>query len=152
MKIIHKQVSDLNAVEYRACYLANYRADGYMQPELERCRNGGRQGQVIMLWDGPDDDIKSLIGWALLTPVRRWGLLEVTRHAAARSKFTAQFWVKSQYRKHGHGKTLMNEVKKLDPRPHVIPHDRASSELFSQFEVQVLNEDKHWIRSKPKVS
>lgn len=105
-----------------------------------------------MLWDGSEDDIKSLIGWALLTPVRRHGQLSVTEWIMKRSKYTVQFWVKKQHRRKGHGKTLMLEVKKLDPRPHVLPHDTASSELFSSFEVQIFKDDKFWMKRKPKVA
>lgn len=122
-----------------------------MSEELIRCKNG-HPGQVIMLWDGPDDTIRSLIGWAPLTPVRREGLLAVTPWVMKRSKYSVQFWVKRQYRRKGHGKTLMREVKKLDPRPHVLPHDEASMELFSSFKVQVLKVDNHWVRHKPKIA
>lgn len=152
MEIRHKAVSELTTVEYRACYKANYGPfEGYMSEELVCCRNGA-PGQVIMLWDGPDDTIKSLIGWALLTPVRKHGLLAVTDWVMKRSKYTVQFWVKKQHRRKGCGKILMSEVKKLDPKPHVMPHDDASSELFSSFEVQVLQGDKHWLKRKPKVA
>lgn len=152
MEIRHKPVSELTKVEYKACYTACYSLDnGYMKEELARCK-GGHPGQVIMLWDGPDDTAKSLIGWALLTPVREYGLLAVTRWVMSRSKYTVQFWVKRQYRRKGYGKILMDEVKKLDERPHVLPHDDASSELFSSYNVQVLQSDKIWMKRKPKVS
>lgn len=153
MVIISKNVSELTPIEYKACRAANYGPDeGYMHEELGLCRKGA-PGMVIMLWDGPDDSTKSLLGWALLTPVRRSGLVAVTEWVMKRSKYTVQFWVKRQHRRKGYGKTLMNEVKKLDPKPHVMPHDAASSELFSSFDVQVLKDDKHWIkRGKPKVA
>lgn len=123
-----------------------------MAEELARCK-GGKPGKVIMLWDGPDDKVTSLIGWALLTPVRRSGLLTATTWVMKRSKYTVQFWVKRQYRRQGHGKTLMKEAKKYDDNPHVFPHDEASSELFSSFKVQVMRDDKHWIKpGKPKVA
>lgn len=152
MQIIHKRVIDLNPVEYRACYKANYGFEGYMQEELCRCKWRNAPGEVIMLWDGPPDSANSLIGWCLLTPVRMWGLLGVSRWVYGRSKYTAEFWVKRQYRRRGYGKMLMNEVKKLDPNPHVIPHDEPSSQLFSSYKVQVMRGDKAWIRRKPKVS
>lgn len=153
MEIRHKAVSELTTVEYRACHRANYGPfNGYMSEELGRCRKGA-PGRVILLWDGPDDTIRSLVGWALLTPVRKHGLVGVTEWVMKRSIYTVQFWVKKQYRRNGYGKILMNEVKKLDPKPHVMPHDAASSELFSSFDVQVLKDDKHWIkRGKPKVA
>lgn len=152
MKIIHKPVADLNTIEYRACYKANYGAEGYMQEELSRCRRG-HPGEVILLWDGPDDATKSLIGWVLMTPVREYGLLAVTRWVMGKSKYTVQFWVKRQHRRKGHGTALMNEVKRLDPNPHVMPHDDASAELFSSFKCQVLKDDKAWLKpGKPKVA
>lgn len=153
MEIRRKSVSELTTVEYRACYRANYGPfNGYMAEELVRCKKG-HPGEVILLWDGPDDTIKSLIGWALLTPVRRHGLLAVTEWVMKRSKYTVQLWVKKQYRRKGYGKMLMTEVKKMDPKPHVLPHDTPSSELYSSFDVQVLRDDKHWMkRGKPKVA
>lgn len=150
MEIRHKPVSEMTPVEYRACYRANYGEEGYMQEELARCKSG-YPGNVIMLWEGPDDTARSLIGWALLTPVRQHGLLAVTRWVTTKSKYTVQFWVKKPHRKKGFGKMLMNEVKKYDENPHVMPHDDASMELFSSFKVQVLNEDKHWIKRKPRL-
>lgn len=154
MNILVKKVSDLTPVEYRACYLANYGSNGYMREELGCSRRSPdyRPGIAIMLWDGPDDKITSLIGWTLLTPVRTWGLIGGTRWTKKKSKYTAQFWVKSQYRKQGHGKTLMAEVKKLDPRPHVFPHSNASAEMFSSFDVTVMKEDQCWMKKKPKVA
>lgn len=152
MEIRHKQVRDMTSVEYRACYQACYAVwNGYMKEELTRCKSG-HPGQVIMLWDGPDDKVTSLIGWALLTPVRTYGLLAVTRWVMSRSKYTAQIWVKRKFRRQGYGKILMDEIKKLDPNPHVLPHNNASSELFSSYRVQVLASDKHWIKRKPKVA
>lgn len=153
MEIRHKPVSELTPLEYKACKAANYGPDnGYMYEEVARCRAGKYPGEVIMLWEGPDDSIKSLLGWVLLTPVRRHGLLAVTEWVMKRSKYSAQFWVKRQHRKKGYGKILMNEVKKIDPNPHVMPHDDASSELFSSYNCQVLQDDKHWLKRKPKVA
>lgn len=152
MEIIHKSIKDLTKTEYRACYLANYGPwDGYMCETLVNAKNS-TECKVIMLWDGPDDTVRSLIGWALLTPVREYGILAVTPWVMRRSKYTAQFWIKKQYRRRGYGKILMTETKKLDPRPHVIPHDRPSSELFSSFDVQVLKSDKLWLARKPKIA
>lgn len=152
MEIRHKQVRELTSVEYRACYNACYDLEnGYMKEELARCK-GGYPGEVIMLWDGPDDSTKSLIGWALLTPVRLYGLLAVTRWVMSKSKVTAMFWVKKQYRGQGHGTTLMQEVKKIDPNPHVMPHDEASGNLFGKFKCQVMNDDRANLVKKPKVS
>jgi len=153
MDIRHKKVSELTPVEYKACKSANYGPDnGYMHEEVTRCRQGKYPGEVIMLWDGPDDSTRSLLAWALLTPVRRHGLLSVTEWVMKRSKYSVQFWVKRQHRRKGYGKILMAEVKKYDENPHVMPHDDASSELFSSFKVQVLQDDKHWLKRKPKVA
>lgn len=151
MKIIHKDVSELTPVEYRACYRANYGDGGYMREVLVDCKNGN-PGKVILLWDGPEDSARSLIGWSLLTPVDLYGILAVTRWVTKRSKYTAEFWVKKRHRRKGYGKVLMNEVKKHDDNPHVIPHNKASSELFSSFKVQVLQQDKSWLRNKPRVA
>jgi hypothetical protein len=153
MEIRRKSVSELTKVEYRACYNACYSEDnGYMKVELADIRGGNRSGEVIMLWDGPDDKTTSLKGWALVTPVRLYGLLAVTRWVMSKSKVTAMFWVKTQYRGQGLGTLLMKEVKKIDDNPHVMPHDKASGELFGKFKCQVMQEDKDHLVKKPIAS
>lgn len=150
MEIRHKEVKDLTDVEYRACYRANYGWDGYMQTELVNARNGEQEGIAIMLWDGPDNTIRSMRGWALLTPTKTNGLTAVSRYGKKNIKYTAEFWVKTRYRRKGLGTLLMQEVKKYDKRPHVLPHDKASSELFSCFDVYVLQHERYWLKNKPK--
>lgn len=153
MDIITKSVADLTPTEYKACYRANYGDQGFMQGALWQARKGYLEGAVaIMLWDGPPDLIKSLKGWVLLTPCTLNGELATSAYAKKVCKYTAQFWVKRQHRKQGLAKMLMHEVKKVTPRPHVIPHDKASSELFSSFRVSVAAMDRSWIKSKPKVA
>lgn len=152
MEIIHKAVTDLNDIEYRACHKANFGPDdGYMQGELAKCKATGT-GYVVMLWDGPPDKIMSMRGWALLSPCTTTGLMAVSRWVMNRSKYTVQFWVKPRWRQRGYGKILMHEVKKYDDNPHVMPHDRASSEFFSSYKVQVLQMDKWRMRRKPRVA
>lgn len=155
MKIITKEVRDLTRTEYLACYLANYRESGYMQDTLSRARKFPMTDPctVIMLWDGPEDKVSSLIGWASLSPTSLKGMLGVTRYVKSKSKYTAQFWVKQQYRRKGHAKTLMNEVKKYDPNPHVFPHCHASGEFFSSYKVTSMQDGHHYLkRKKPKVA
>lgn len=152
MDIIVKNVDEMTPVEYRACYSANYGWDGYMQEELRSCKKGWQMGgKVIMLWDGPADTARSMIGWALLTPTKMSGPAAVSRYMTHRAKYTAQFWVKSKYRRKGYGKMLVQEAKKIDKRPHVFPHDAASGELFSSFDVAVSKLDRRHMKSKPKV-
>lgn len=152
MEIRHKKVSDLTPVEYRACYQANYGYIGYMQNELHFCRKYGDPGEVIMLWDGPDDTTRSLIGWVLLCPVRVEPYY-ASAHIRRVSKYTVNVWVKSKYRKQGYGKMLMDEVTKLDPRPHVLPHSEASANLFSGYRVAcTLMDRRRWIKPKPRVA
>lgn len=152
MKIIVKDVQELTSEEYRACYVANYRDWGYMQPTLSTFRSDKRGGIAILLWDETKVGNRALIGWALMTPVTTRGLLAATEYTKRKSRYTVQFWVKSHHRKKGHGKTLMAEVKKIDPRPHVLPHDSASAEFFSSWDVTVLSTDRVWIKRKNKVA
>lgn len=148
MEIRHKKVEDLTALEYKACYSANYGWDGLMQGVLVDCRKNPHRspGSVILLWNGPDDSTKSLIGWALLTPVSGSGAVWASRWNRRRAKYTVQFWVKSNHRKKGYGKVLMDEVQKLDSCPHVFPHNDSSGALFSDYTVTVAQNDHRWIR------
>lgn len=148
MEIRHKKVEDLTAIEYKACYDANYGPDGLMQNELVTCRNKNYMatGEVIMLWDGPDNTTRSLIGWCLLTPVRGSGTLWASQWNRKVAKYTAQFWIKSNHRKRGYGKILMDEVQKLDPCPHVFPHSVASAAMFVNYKVTASQHDHEWLR------
>lgn len=154
MKAIVKNVEDLTTTEYKACYLANYRENGYMQPEISACRYKPKErpGIAIMIWDGPDDQITSLLGWCLLTPTRTWGLIAVSRYIKSKSKYSAQFWVKRQHRRKGLANMLMLEVKKIDPRPHVFPHCEASGNFLSGFDVSAHRDERYWMKRKPKIA
>lgn len=153
MNIITKSVSELSTTEYRACYKANYGESGYMRDELVSCRYGARPGIAIMLWNGPDDKTSSLMGWALLVPVRTHGTVAGTAWTKLKAKYTCEFWIKRQYRKKGYGKIIMNEIKaNHDKRPHVFPHDNPSAEFFSSYNVTVTRDDKLWLKRKPKVA
>lgn len=143
MDTIIKQVSELNSVEYRACWLANFGwDDGYMRQALSDIKHGTeptlRTGTVIMLWEGPDNTVKSLRAWALLTPTTTRGWLRVSRYAKGRSKYVAQFWVKRQYRKQGLGKKLLDEVYKIDSLPFVFTHDDATGALVKNRPVTTM--------------
>lgn len=149
MQTIVKDVKDLTRYQYDYCYDANFGEAGYMQDTLIDCRElPWCQGTAILLKK------RHFVGWTLLTPVttQRHHLLEVTRYVKGKSKVTAQFWVNEKDRRKGYGTMLMNEVKKIDPRPHVFPHDDSSGELFSKFDVSVLREDSKYIKRKDKVS
>lgn len=152
MQTIIKDVKDLTPDEYRACYAANYRESGYMQIMLASARRDGKTGTAILLWDDTKVGLSRLVGWALLTPTEVGGMIGTTRYVQRKSRFTAQFWVKRQHRKRGYGKMLMDEVKKIDARPHVLPHDKASSEFLSSYHVTVLNVDRVWMKRKNKVA
>lgn len=150
MKIIHKDVDKLTETEFKACRLANYGAGGYMREELDGCRDPRslRTGRAIMLWDGPKDKITSLRGWALLTPVRTWGVVAGSPWNKKKAKYTVQFWIKRQYRKNGLATKLMDEVIKLDPCPHVFPHNKSSGNFFSNYNITASAFDRNWIKKK----
>lgn len=142
MKLIHKDVHELNRVEYRACYKANYGTGGYMQGDLNRAKLH-RDGKVILLWDGTADSVSSLLAWSLLIPTKTAPL---TKYAKSNSKFIAQFWVKRPHRKKGYGSLLMKEVLKYDPKPYVYPHDKSSASLFADYEVTTSIHDRRLLQ------
>lgn len=149
MVISVKPIKELTNEEYRACLYTNFGIWGLMQRQLEIAD----EGYAIMLWDKPDSTKRvNLIGWALMTPVTLNGAIAATRYTKRMSKYTVQVYVKTKYRRKGHGKTLMLEATKIDPRPHVIPHDAKSAELFSSFKVTTLRDDRYLLRNKPKVA
>ena len=142
MEVIHKDVKDLTASEYRAFHAANFGDTGIMRGELERCKKYNLQSSTISIWTGIKR--RRLVGWALVTPVRGYGDLAASRHTMKVSKYTFQFWVKPQYRGKGYGKLLMQEAYRLDPRPHVMPHDEKSEKFFSHYHVMVMQIDRNW--------
>lgn len=148
-----KQVKNLTPIEYKACYAANYGDGGYMRGTLLDAREGWSGGMVIMLWKGPHDTPKNMIGWALLTPVSLHGYAAGTSYTKTKAKYTVQFWIKKQYRRKGYGHRLMKQAKKYDSRPHVFPHSNASGEFFSGYEITTQRELRGWMRNgKPKVA
>lgn len=149
MDIIVKKVNDLTPSEYAACAKANYGWGGHMQEDLREARRCPSDDLVIMLREGDPDDMKSLLGWCLVSPASTYGWYaapETARHVV-------QFWVKKQYRRKGYGGILMSEVKKIDYEPHVIPHNKASGEFFSSYNL-TTPEDSHaqrWLNpNKPR--
>lgn len=140
--VVHKDVKDLTRPEFIAFYRANFGDSGIMQGELMRCRQHNLQASTIAIWTCHKE--RRLIGWALVTPVRGYGDLAASRHTMKQSKYTFQFWVKPQYRGKGYGKVLMDEAYKLDPRPHVMPHDEKSEKFFSHYNVMIMQIDKNW--------
>lgn len=151
MQAIHKKVSDLTSIEYTACYETNFQHRGFMQTELRLCREENR-GRVVMLWSGSKRNPDNLIGWSLIFPTSKRGTMPVTDYVKSKSRASAMFYVKPEHRCRGLGTRLMLEVKKIDPNPHVEPHDFASAEFFSKFKVQVLKQDKYLLRKKPLVA
>lgn len=150
MKIITKPVIKLSPKQYAAVRDSNFHYGGLMLPELDRIEaESDSEALAIMLWT----TTPTLIGWALLTPVKVSGPLGGTEWTKRRSKYTVQVYVNDKYRRNGYGKLLMTEAIKHDPRPHVIPHDVQSGELFSSFTVTTVSDDAgHLRRGKPKVA
>lgn len=150
LEVRFKDVSELTATEYMACYRANYGAGGFMQEELVACRRteawATRTGKVYLLWDGPEDKQSSLRAWCLITPIRSWGKLAASRWNMKRSKHTIQFWVKRNHRNKGYGKLLMDLATMYEPVPHVFPHSKNSSRLFKDYDVTASASDHAWIR------
>lgn len=155
MEIRHKNVEDLTPLEYKACLAANYGPEwsdnggGYMYGELQECRSkdSDNTGRVIMLWDGPDDSVKSLLAWCLMTPVRSWGNLWASEWNRKKAKYTCQFWVKRNHRKKGLGRILMDEVIKIDPCPHVFPHNTAAAAFFVDYKVTASGSERRRLHS-----
>jgi hypothetical protein len=144
MIIVHKDVSDLTRGDYQAFYHANFGDEGMMRDNLIRCYKHGSPGHTISLWSSTKR--RRLLGWCLMTPVSTNPTLgwAASRWTMRQSKYTVMFWVKWEHRGKGLGKILMDEVHKLDPRPHVLPHDEISEKFFNHHNVMVMNVDRNW--------
>ena len=153
MQVLIEKVANLTPVQYQACYRANYGTDGYMRETLVKHRRDKDSAALAILLieqpAGVDFEHKHMLGWALLTPVTtsRDSVVAGTWYTKKRSKYTAQFWVKRQYRGKGLGSLLLSETQKLDPRPHVFPHDDRSGKMFGGKNVTVLKVDQYWIKT-----
>lgn len=156
MHIVTKDVRELSPVEYQACLRNNYGDGGYMLHETKAARTNpdAAGAKAVMLWQTHEHEhAKDMLAWVLLTPTKLNGLTGVTPYIKSKSKYTAEFWVKYRHRRKGYATRLMKHVKRYyDPRPHVIPHDDASSELFSKFNVSVLAEDRYFMKKKTKIA
>ena len=147
---ITKKVSELTAVERRACYNAHMGAAGFMREEL--IRKDGGDSIVIMDWEGPRDSARGLRAWALLTPITKSFHAIMNAYARRTCKYSVLIWVKKPYRRQGVGSELVKQVKQHDPKPYVFPHDEASSQLYSKFRVYADRHARTMLRNKPKLA
>lgn len=143
MNTVIKAIQDLTPEEYRACYSLNFGQYGWMRPSLSYYRKK-TDVWVIMLWED------KLIGWSLVAPCNRDSIFEINEYAIRRSKYVAQFYVRFRERGKGYGRLLMSEVLKLDPRPHVIPHDTQSGAFFSSYPVTCRRNERPYITEGKK--
>jgi len=125
MNVVRKRLTQLTPAEYRACHAANFHSRASMQGDLRNNKNNP-DAYAIMIWKGPRNTNKNLIGWSLLIPKK-----SAPDIIPRRSKYHTQYWVKAQYRRHGYGKMLVNYVRAVDPHPYVIPHDLRSASMFA---------------------
>jgi len=93
--------------------------------------------KVVLLWDDDKEGARRLLGWSL------------TR--LEKQKQIAFFWVKPSLRNKGYGSMLMQEVKRVDPKPKVFPWSQEAGGFFSKFEVEVPEYQSYNLVQKPKV-
>jgi hypothetical protein len=145
-RIIAKPISKLTKIEYSACRKANYGATGYMYNDLATARERG-EGTAIMIWDGPRDSTKNLLGWALVHPTRYDS--SASRYVRRVAPNTAQYWVKSKYRRKGLATRLADRVEKDFGKVYVYPHSKQSGGLFAKKRGSVVasSYSRYWINS-----
>jgi GNAT superfamily N-acetyltransferase len=120
MQVVHKKVSELTPTEYKKCHRLNLgqgRYGGWMQPTLEHYRKNGGDARAVMLKDG---DL--LVGWGLLSPTKSHfnaGPYGITPYVKRRTKYSLMMYVRKSHRGRGYGKLLLEEARKVDPRPMV---------------------------------
>lgn len=139
MRIFEKGILDLTGTELRQCRSLSLRQDGYMCEDLTTWREFERQpnrykrkSHVWLIKDNND----RLIAWALATP----------RYKAR--GYDAQFYTRKSERGKGLASLLMEKVLELDPRPHVIPHDKTSGCFFKKHKTYIRFDkyDGRWLK------
>lgn len=146
MDIRVKSLKDLTPEEYRACFYLNLRGSGMMMYSLMDHKNSA-DAKAIMIWG--DAGKKYLMGWALMVPILDEIGWYPTRYQIKKCKYVNQFYVRKPERSKGLGTILMNEVKKIEPVPLVIPHDPASGDFFASHKV-VSSRDRRDVISEAK--
>jgi hypothetical protein len=94
MKLIVRDVKELQSSEYQACYGLNLRDKGLMRDRLVECRHT-RQGYVVMLFE---NDV--LLSWALV-----WA------YDLAKDQWGAYFYTRESQRRKGYGSKVAGTVK-----------------------------------------
>lgn len=150
MLITVKPVFDLGPSAIDFVYEANFGYEGMMLEELDRIyRNKDREPLAMIIHDPHP------VGWALLCPVtldcRRPH--HGTTYTKRVSKYTIQIFILEEHRKKGYGTALMNEITaNYDAKPHVMPHDTPSGELFSKYKITTTQSDRSHLVKKPIAS
>lgn len=121
MPVEVKRVIDLTPEEYKQCKRLCFRETGFMYYDIARARNNElnypsnrRFSKVVLITES-----NRLAAWALLTPRKVKG-------------YNAQFYTRAALRNQGLGSKLMEEVRKIEFKPYVIPHDYRSGGFFKK--------------------
>lgn len=113
LKYVRKKINELTDSEYRACYNLNMGSRGEMRDKLVFGKHFDRRYHVFMLWNGDD-----LVAWALRFPdgEHRWSVYVYTR---------------TNERRKGYGRWLVNESKRGMRSVNVYPWDNRSARFYS---------------------
>ena len=118
-----KLVRNLTPDEYRKCKSLNFRYNGCMMYDLPMAKKKYPTSRVVMIKDAETD---MLIAWCLAIPSYSTG------------QYVTQYYVRVKFRRRGFGDRLIKNVRKFEPSPVVMPHDRPSRGFFRKHQQNVI--------------
>lgn len=133
MQVVVKDVEDLTEFEYARCRRLNFGNAGQMRDKLHEVRfeplNSHKKAKAVMIVDQD-----KLVAWSLVFP------MPYVRG------YAAHFYVRANMRRKGYGTVLFEQVKKIDKKPWVFPHDSRSAGLLKKAPVRCYTSDEVWLK------
>jgi len=114
-----KYVKNLTPEEFSQCRLLNFGHNGMMRGDLIRSRSQRNSDRAVLIKDYEG----KIIAWSLVMETGK--------------TTSAYFYVPSANRRKGLGTRLLKQVRKVDPKPMVFPHDQVSGGFFKKFKQDI---------------
>lgn len=119
-RITTKYVKNLTPEEFERCRVLNFGYNGMMREKLITARYEPAGERAVLV----KNDSGQVIAWSLVMN-------------KARGRKAAYFYVPPENRRKGFGTRMLKQVKKMDPKPYVYPHDRVSGNFFKRFKSEI---------------
>ena len=114
-RITVKYVKNLTPTEYAQCHRLNFGNQGRMREELELSFEMKDSARTVLIKDHEG----KVMSWSLVFP-----------QEDGKDGVSAFFYVPKCRRRQGLGTRMLRQIKKIDPKPFIYPHDNTSGKFF----------------------